>query len=39
MEQPGGGPDLNPLDVRDDPEGITVEVPEFDTWGLLLVEG
>ena len=39
---PLDGPELRRLTVRDDTEdadGVSIEVPEFDTWGLLVVDG
>jgi len=36
---PLGGPELKQLVVRDHGDQITLEVPEFDTWGLLVVDG
>ena len=45
---PLGGPDLAPLEMHvdtedtedtEDADGVTVDVPAFDTWALLVVEG
>ncbi len=36
---PLGGPDLVPLATSDDPDAVTAEVPSFDTWALLVIDG
>ena len=35
---PMAGPELAPLDARVDGEHLEIEVPEFDTWALVVVD-